>query len=49
MKQPVHMHDQMTNKIDLIMRGDKPPLLERLEEVSVTVLLVLVFIISSQV
>jgi hypothetical protein len=49
MPQPVHMHDQMTHKIDLIMRGDKPPLLEQLEEVSVTVLLVLVFVIASQV
>ncbi|MDD5581288.1 MAG: hypothetical protein PHY16_18715 [Methylobacter sp.] len=48
MQHPVHMHDQMTNKIELIMRGDKPPLLERLEEVSVTVLLVLVFLVSSQ-
>ncbi|MDD5580515.1 MAG: hypothetical protein PHY16_14710 [Methylobacter sp.] len=48
MHHPIHMHDQMTNKIDLIMRGDKPRLLEQLEEVSVTVLLVLVFLISSR-
>jgi hypothetical protein len=47
MQHPVHMHDQMTHKIDLIMRGDKPSLLEQLEEVSVTVLLVLVFLVSS--
>jgi hypothetical protein len=45
---PIHMRDQMTHKIDLIMRGDKPRLLESLEEVSVAVLLVLVFIIASR-
>jgi hypothetical protein len=42
----VHMRDQVTNRIEMIMQENKLSLIHQLEELSVAVLLVAVFFVS---
>ena len=42
--QPVHMRDQVTNRIELIMQEHKPTFIEQLEQVSITLILVIFFL-----
>lgn len=49
LQQPVHMRDQISNRIELIMQDNKPSFLVKAEEVSVALLLVLVFVLGASV
>jgi hypothetical protein len=42
----VHMRDQVTNRIEMIMQEGKFPLMRQLEELSIVVLLVAVFVVG---
>ena len=42
--QPVHMRDQVTNRIELIMQEHKPTFIDHVEQVSMTLLLVVFFL-----
>lgn len=42
--QPVHMRDQVTNRIELIMQEHKPTFIEQLEQVSISLILVVFFL-----
>ncbi len=43
-QQPIHMRDQISNRIEIIMQDNKPSLLVKAEELSVVILLALVFV-----
>jgi hypothetical protein len=43
------MRDQITNRIEIIMQGNKPSFLVKAEEFSVAFLLVLVFVLGASV
>lgn len=49
LQQPIHMRDQITNRIEIIMQDNKPPLLVKAEEFSVALLLVFVFVLGLSV
>jgi hypothetical protein len=38
LQQRLHMRDQVTNRVELIMEGGKPPFAERLEEFAMSLL-----------
>lgn len=42
--QPIHMRDQVTNRIELIMQEHKPAVIFQLEKVSVTLILVVLIL-----
>jgi len=42
----VHMSDQVTNRIDMIMQENRFSLMHQLEELSIAVLLVAVFVVG---
>jgi hypothetical protein len=42
--QPVHMRDQVTNRIELIMQEHKPTFFDQLEQASITLILVVFFL-----
>lgn len=42
----VHMRDQVTNRIELIMQENRFSLMHQLEEVSIAVLLIAVFVVG---
>jgi len=42
----VHMRDQVTNRIDMIMQENRFSLMHQLEELSIAVLLVAVFVVG---
>jgi hypothetical protein len=42
--QPVHMRDQVTNRIELIMQEHKPTIIDHVEQISMTLLLVVFFL-----
>jgi hypothetical protein len=46
LQQPIHMRDQVTNRIEIIMQDNKPSIFIKAEEFSVAALLVLVFVIG---
>jgi hypothetical protein len=43
-QQPIHMRDQITNRVELIMGNGRPPFAERLEEFATTLLFVAIII-----
>ncbi len=43
----VHMRDQVTNRIEVIMQEGKFSLMHQLEEISIAVLLIAVFIVGA--
>lgn len=49
LQQPVHMRDQINNRIELIMQDNKQSFLAKAEEISVALLLVLVFLLGASV
>jgi len=44
LQQRIHMRDQVTNRVEIIMGDRKPPLTERLEELATTLLFVAIII-----
>jgi hypothetical protein len=44
LQQRVHMRDQVTNRVDIIMGNGKSPLVERLEEFTTSLLFVAIII-----
>jgi hypothetical protein len=42
----VHMRDQVTNRIEMIMQESRFPYMHQLEELSIAVLLVAVFVVG---
>ncbi len=42
--QRIHMRDQVTNRVEIIMEDGKPPLIERLEEFATSLLFVVIII-----
>ena len=42
----VHMRDQVTNRIDMIMQENRFPFMHQLEELSIAVLLIAVFVVG---
>jgi hypothetical protein len=46
LKRKVHMRDQVTNRIEMIMQEDRFPFMHQLEELSIAVLLVAVFLVG---
>lgn len=44
LQQRIHMRDQVTNRVELIMGNGKPPLTERLEEFATSLLFVTIII-----
>jgi hypothetical protein len=44
LQQRIHMRDQVTNRIEIIMGGGKPPIAERLEEFATSLLFVVIVI-----
>ncbi|MDD2662061.1 MAG: hypothetical protein PHY54_20645 [Methylococcales bacterium] len=44
LQQRIHMRDQVTNRVELIMGDGKPPLAERIEEFATTLLFVVIII-----
>ncbi|NOT13458.1 MAG: hypothetical protein HOP23_16810 [Methylococcaceae bacterium] len=49
LQQPVHMRDQISNRIEIIMQENKPSLLFKVEELSLAVLFILVFVLGLNV
>lgn len=49
LKQQVHMRDQVTNRIELIMQEHKPTLIDQLEHISITLILVVFFLFGVSV
>ena len=47
--QPIHMRDQVTNRIELIMQEHKPTVIDQLEKVSITLILVVFFLFGVSV
>jgi hypothetical protein len=43
----VHMRDQVTNRIEMLMQDNKLSLMNQLEELSIAVLLVAVFLVGA--
>ena len=43
----VHMRDQVTNRIEMLMQDNKLSLMHQLEELSIAVLLVAVFLVGA--
>jgi hypothetical protein len=46
LKRKVHMQDQIPNRIEIIMQEGRLPLMHQLEEISIAVLLVAVFVVG---
>ncbi len=46
LKRNVHMQDQIPNRIEIIMQESRLPLMHQLEELSIAVLLVAVFLVG---
>lgn len=46
LKRKIHMQDQIPNRIDIVMQESRLPLMQQLEEVSIAVLLVAVFLVG---
>lgn len=44
LQQRIHMRDQVTNRVELIMGDGKPPFAERIEEFARTLLFVVIII-----
>lgn len=44
LQQRIHMRDQVTNRIELIMEDGKPPLVEKLEEFATSLLFVVIIV-----
>lgn len=44
LQQRIHMRDQVTNRVEIIMGNDKRPLTERLEEFATSLLFVTIII-----
>jgi len=44
LQQRIHMRDQVTNRIEIIMGDGKPPIAERLEEFATSLLFVVIII-----
>ena len=49
LNQPVHMRDQISNRIEIVMQESKPSLLFKLEELSLPILFILVFVLGMHV
>lgn len=49
LNQPVHMRDQISNRIEIIMQENKPALLLKAEEYSVVLFLVVIFVLGLNV
>jgi len=45
----VHMRDQVTNRVAMIMGEDQPGILERLEEYAVMLIFMLIFVLLLRV
>lgn len=45
LQQRIHMRDQVTNRLEIIMGDDKPPFIERLEEFATSLLFIAIIII----
>jgi hypothetical protein len=43
----VHMRDQVTNRIEVIMQENRFSLMHQLEEISIAVLLIAVFVVGA--
>jgi hypothetical protein len=44
LQQRLHMRDQVTNRVEIIMEDGKPPLAERLEEFATSLIFVVIII-----
>ncbi|MGZ4997728.1 MAG: hypothetical protein ACXV8J_07880 [Methylobacter sp.] len=44
LQQRIHMRDQVTNRVEIIMEDSKPPLTERLEEFATSLLFAVIII-----
>ncbi len=44
LQQRIHMRDQVTNRVEIIMEDGKPPFAERLEEFATSLLFVVIII-----
>lgn len=42
--QRIHMRDQVTNRVEIIMGDGKPPFVERLEELATSLLFVVIIV-----
>jgi len=46
LKRKIHMQDQIPNRIDIVMQESRIPFMQQLEEISIAVLLVAVFLVG---
>ncbi len=44
LQQRIHMRDQVTNRVEIIMNDGKPPFMERLEELATSLLFVVIIV-----
>jgi hypothetical protein len=49
LQQPVHMRDQVTNRVELIMQEHKQTFFDQLEHLSITLILVVFFLFGVSV